>query len=50
MKSESLLKKFFLLTFSTIFALQLQLANAQEDAGNLKSGEDGAECVIKEDE
>lgn len=50
MKSESIWKKVFLLTLGTIFAFQLQMANAQDEGVEIKTNQEEAECVIKDDQ
>jgi hypothetical protein len=50
MKTDSIWKKMILLTLGTVFALHLQMANAQEDATDVKTTDEDVECVIKEDQ
>jgi hypothetical protein len=50
MKTDSIWKKMILLTASTVFAFHLQMANAQDNSADIKTIDEEAECVIKEDQ
>jgi hypothetical protein len=50
MNTDSIWKKMILLTVGSVFALHLQIANAQDDSTDVKTTDEEAECVIKEDQ
>lgn len=50
MKTDSIWKKMIVLSVGSVFALHLQMANAQDDTADIKTTDEEAECVIREDQ
>ena len=50
MKLNSIWKNMALLTFGTVFALHIQMAQAQDDSSTIKTTTGDEECVITDDQ